>query len=140
MLFSFENNSQKTDIGLLIIRLGVGLMMLFSHGWPKLIKLLNDDPIQFADPFGLGAGFSLFLTVFAEVLCSILITLGLFTRGACIPLIITMLVAAFIIHADDPFGKKEFALLYLIPYVLILLSGAGRYSLDALFQKKSNAV
>ncbi len=43
-----------------------------------------------------------------------------------------------IIHGDDPFKKKEFALLYLMPYLLFLLSGAGRYSVDAMIGKKES--
>jgi putative oxidoreductase len=112
------------------MRLTVGTMMIYSHGWPKLLKFFTDEPISFADPIGLGMETSLILTVFAEVFCSFLLIIGLGTRIATIPLIITMLVAIFAIHWDDPFGKKEFALLYLVPYVSIFLMGAGRYSLD----------
>jgi putative oxidoreductase len=55
---------------------------------------------------------------------------GLFTRLSVIPLIITMLVAAFVAHAGDPFSSKEPALLYLIPYLALLFSGPGKFSLD----------
>lgn len=136
LLFSFEKNSNLTDVGLLLLRVFVGFTMLFSHGWGKMLKLFGDEPIQFADTFGIGPAATLFLVVFAEVVCSFLIAVGLLTRAAAIPLIITMLVAVFIIHWGDPFGKKEFGLLYLLPYILLLLSGAGRYSLDAIFGKK----
>ena len=113
----------------------VGGMMLFSHGWRKLMKYFADEPISFGNPIGLGEEMSLALTVFAEVFCSVLLIVGLATRWATIPLIITMLVAVFIVHGDDPFGKKEFALLYLTPYIVFMLTGAGRYSLDAIFNK-----
>lgn len=83
----------------------------------------------------MGATFSLILAVFAEVVCSILIGLGLLTRLASIPLIITMLVASFMIHATDPFAKKEFALLYLLVYLVVFVIGSRKYSLDALLQK-----
>jgi putative oxidoreductase len=42
-----------------------------------------------------------------------------------------MVVAAFIIHGDDPFAKKEFALLYAIPFLTLVFTGAGKFSLDA---------
>ena len=134
-IFDTKQQQKLTDISLLLLRISVGFMMLYSHGWGKLLKFFGDDPITFADPIGLGAITSLILTVFAEFFCSILLMLGFGTRLASIPLIITMLVAIFIIHWDDPFGKKEFGLLYLVPYIIIFLMGAGRYSLDALIFK-----
>lgn len=76
------------------------------------------------------------LVVFAEMFCSLAIILGFAVRLAAIPLIITMLVAAFIIHGDDPWQKKEFALLYLTPFLVLVFSGAGRYSLDMMLFKK----
>jgi putative oxidoreductase len=90
----------------------------------------------FPDPIGLGSQISLSLTIFAEVFCSIAIILGLATRLVAIPLIITMSVAVFIIHADDPWQKKEFALLYLVPYLTLVFTGAGRFSLDAVIKKR----
>ena len=103
--------------------------MAYSHGWGKLQKLLSGD-MGFADPIGIGEELSFVLTVFAEFLCGILVALGLFTRAALIPLMITMAVAVFIVHADDPFSKQEFGLLFLVPYVTLFLAGPGKFSLD----------
>ena len=129
----FYPNNVST--ALLILRVVIGILML-THGWGKMETLFSGEPIQFADPIGLGANFSLTLAVFAEVLCSILLILGLGTRLAAIPLLITMLIAAFIVHANDGFGKQEFALLYAVIYLTITLIGAGKYSLDYLISKK----
>lgn len=123
------------DVGLLLLRVTFGGLMLINHGWGKMMKLLGDDPIQFADPIGIGETASLALTVFAEVICAALITIGFLTRWAIIPLIITMLVAIFIVHISDPFKKMEMAILYLIPYVVLWMNGAGKYSVDALLKK-----
>lgn len=122
------------DIGKLILRLGLGAFML-GHGYPKLMKLFAGGEIQWADPIGLGPTTSLILAVFAEFVCSILLIVGFKTQWASIPLIITMFVAAFIVHADDPWGKKEFALLYAIGFIAIALIGPGKYSLDNRFGK-----
>ena len=123
------------NIIILIMRLAVAALMM-THGYPKLIKLLGSDEIQFADPIGLGPALSLALVVFAEFLCSIFIGIGLGTRMASIPLIITMLVAAFITHGSDPIGKKELALLYLLIYLTLLVVGSRKYSLDYLITKR----
>lgn len=125
-----------TDIVSLLLRLVFGGLMLINHGWGKMMKLFTGDPTEFADPFGMGAPVSLGLAVFAEVLCAALLVLGLFTRWAVVPLIVTMLVAIFVIHIEDPFKKMEMAIIYLTAYAAIGLNGPGSYSLDALFRKK----
>lgn len=119
-----------TSIGLLVLRASFGLMMLFSHGLGKLTGFAENSD-KFPDPLGVGNSLSMGLAIFAEFGCSILIILGLATRFAAIPLIVTMAVAVLVIHADDPWNKKEFALLYLAPFLTLVFTGAGRYSLDA---------
>ena len=122
-------SSLKSDLGLLILRLtGAGLIL--THGVPKLSRLFAEGPIEFGDPIGIGAGPSLFLAVFAEFLCAVLVLIGFKTRWASIPIIITMAVAAFIVHAADPFGNKEKALLFLGIFLAIFLLGPGKYSID----------
>lgn len=119
----------QIDLGLLILRVGAGGLML-THGTPKLLKLFGSEEIAFADPFGVGMGITLALAVFAEFICSILVILGLGTRLAVIPLIATMSTAAFLIHATDPFQRKEMPLIYLLIFVVLLITGAGKHSLD----------
>ena len=109
---------------------------MLTHGFPKLLKLFGSEEIVFADPFGIGQGITLTLAVFAEFICAILVILGLGARLAAIPLIITMFTAAFVIHAGDAFNSKELALIYLIIFVVILITGAGKHSLDYLWLKK----
>ena len=124
------------DVGLLVLRVGVGLMMAFSHGLGKMQKLMAGGEIQFGDPIGIGVVPSLFLAGTAEFFASLAVAVGLFTRLAAIPLAITMSVAAFIVHAQDPFAKQEFALLYLFAFVCLIVAGPGRFSLDAVMRKR----
>ncbi|MCR9181567.1 MAG: DoxX family protein [Flavobacteriaceae bacterium] len=128
---------RKTDMAILLLRLGVGGLML-THGIPKLMRLFGSDPIQFGNPIGIGVEASLTLAVFSEVICSVLIIIGLGTRLATIPLIITMAVAFFIVHAADPLQQKELALFFMIVYVVLLLTGSGKYSLDHYFLKRKS--
>lgn len=128
-LFSTGYNAKLADLWLLLLRLSVAGFML-THGIPKLQKVMAGD-MQFGDPLGIGAGPSLILAVFGEVVCSVLLALGLATRFASLGLAITMGVAAFLQHAADPFAKKEMALLYLLIYLTLLVFGPGKYSLDA---------
>lgn len=128
-LLTIEHKPVNIDIALLIARVAIAAFMLV-HGLPKMEKLFSGEPVAFANVFGMGQWLSLGLAVFAEVICSVFILLGLGTRLAVIPLIITMLVAVFYIHGADPFVKQEMGLHYLITYVALLIMGSGRYSLD----------
>lgn len=132
-IFNTNTNSNGLHFWLLLLRIAVACFML-THGWPKLEKVIEGN-YQFADPFGIGAKPSLLLSVFAEAICSILILIGLATRLATIPLIINMAVAAFIAHGQDPFAKKELALLYLLIYITIAVLGPGKYSVDAMLNR-----
>lgn len=127
-------SANATDWASVILRLTFGLLML-SHGIPKLIKLM-DGNMEFGDPIGIGVPASLTLTVFAEVLCSLFIILGLWTRLALISLIITMAVAVFIVHINHDLGTMEPALLYLLAYCSMFLLGSGSFSIDALLKKR----
>lgn len=128
--------AKSIDLALLLLRVIFGSFMIYGHGWRKLLRLFGEAPIQFADPFGLGAVPSLALATFAEIACAFLIIIGLWTRWATIPLIITMLVAAFIANAGQPFGDKELALVYLFAFAAIGIAGPGWYSVDAQLVKK----
>lgn len=121
-------SSLRKDIGLAFLRIAASAMML-SHGIPQLQKLIAGN-FEFADPIGLGAAPSLFLTVIGEFVCPILIIIGFKTRWAAIPAAITMLVAAFIVHGADPFATKEKAMMYAAFFFAIALLGPGKYSID----------
>lgn len=123
------------NLSLLLVRLFFGSSMLLNHG---LVKFQKFESIKdsFPDPLGIGSPtLSLFMALFGEVVCAALVTVGLMTRLAVIPLVITMGVAFFVIHADDPFQKKELALAYLVGYSVILFRGAGKLSIDGLLSK-----
>lgn len=143
-----ERKEMSASIGLLILRLGIG-GYLITHGWGKLQMLLAGGAGNFGDPIGLGSTLSLTLVTTSEFLCALLIILGLATRLAAVPVVITMAVAALVIHARDPWTmeaaanaffsgasktwfSKEPAMLYLIPFLSLVFTGAGKLSLDGL--------
>lgn len=127
------------DLAALILRVGAGSYMLFGHGLGKAQKLFAGGEIHFSKVFGLSPVINLVLASFAEAVCAALVIIGFQTRLASIPLIITMLVAAFMIHGQDPWfshgasgGSKEFAMIYLIPFLAIFFTGSGKYSIDGM--------
>lgn len=122
------------SIGLLILRVSCGLMMIQGHGWSKLMNF-GEKAATFSNPVGLGSYLSFSLVVFAEFFCAVAIILGLATRFVAIPIIITMSVVVFIVHSDDPWRRSELAALYIVPFLMLVFSGAGDFSLDRLIRK-----
>lgn len=134
-LLTPQTNSAKINYTSLILRVAFGLMMI-PHGYGKILSFSDYAP-HFLSFMGLGSELSLALAIFAEFFCAILVVLGLGTRLAIIPLLVTMLVAFFIAHGADPFAKKEPSLIYLVTFTCIFILNAGKYSLDALIFKRS---
>jgi putative oxidoreductase len=122
------NEYVSPDVAVLLLRIGAAALIM-THGIPKLMRIL-DGNFNFGDPLGLGPTLSLILVTFAEAFCAILVLMGLFTRVALIPLIINLTVIVFVAHADDPFGRKELPLLFLINFIVLFFTGPGKYSLD----------
>lgn len=137
-LLSVNHVPGNINAALLIGRISIAAFM-WTHGLPKMDKFA-ETPVRFMEVLGMSHFISLSLTVFAEVICSLFILLGFATRLAVIPLLITMLVAVFYVHGNDPFGKQEMGLLYILTYVMLLIMGSGKYSIDNLLYKKRNDV
>lgn len=145
-LFDCGTRDATASLGILVLRIGTGLMMLLGHGIGKIQTFAEKkDGFPVPDFFPLNRmsnPVSLMATIGAEVGCAALIILGLATRPAAFILAFTMIVAAFNIHATGPWfmaggpGSKEPALLFLIPAIAILLTGAGQYSFDAALHKE----
>ena len=123
----------QSDLALLILRLSMGGLML-THGIPKL-KLLSAETLEFINPIGVGQWPTLILAIIAEVICPIMVILGIKTKWASVPTIIAMAVAAFLVHANDPFAHKEKALLYFFGFLVIFFVGSGKFTLPALLKK-----
>jgi putative oxidoreductase len=122
------------DMAALLLRLIFGGLFIY-HGWGK-IEGYNTILPQFPDIIGIGAKLSYNLVIFAEFVCGILVVLGLLTRLAVIPILITMIVAYFKALAGAAFQMKELAFLFLLLTLVILLLGPGRYSVDRLLYKE----
>jgi len=132
------SNTVVASVGLLVLRVWVGLSMAFGHGLGKLTTF-SERAVEFADPLGVGSQISLGLTVTAEFFCALALALGVLTRGVVVPLVINMAVAGFVIHSADPFRRKELALIYLAIFVTLLITGPGKYSIDGLFSKRQKS-
>jgi putative oxidoreductase len=146
-LFDCGFRDATASLGILALRLMIGLMMLIGHGIPKIqgfaaaakdFYVPDFFPLKYMSPT-----VSLIASISAEAGASTLIILGLATRPAAFVLGFNMVVAAFGVHAGAAWFmgqgvpvSKEPALLYLIPMIALILSGAGGFSMDALVYKE----
>lgn len=121
------------NIALLVLRVGMGLMML-SHGYNKLVHF-STMKNKFMNFLGMGSTVSLSLSLFAELFCAVFVIIGLFTRFSVLPLVIGMSVALFKAHNAAIFGDGEKAALYLAGFIAILLVGPGKASVDGMMGK-----
>ena len=132
-LFSIKYSDNAVSFAALLLRVAIGAMML-PHGFSKLMSFATNSG-KFSDPFHIGSTASLCLSIFAEVFCASFIILGLFTRFACIPLIINMTVALWYAHHWQVFGEGEKAALFLASFLTLIFIGPGKVSLDRFISK-----
>jgi putative oxidoreductase len=134
-------NPIHKDLGLLILRVVVGLTMLLFHGWGKITGGVDRWAAIGSNMESVGItifpAFWGFMAGFSEAVCSLLLILGLFFRPAVALLAFTMLVAALrhlgLPEGDPGSGWKgaSHALELLAVYVALLLTGAGRFALGS---------
>ena len=127
-LFPMKPDGTAISLLLLALRLLFGGLLL-SHGIQKWTNF-ESMSAAFPDPLGVGHSVSLGLAIFGELFCSIGFILGALYRLAMIPMIFTMIVAFFVVHANDVFAVKELAFIYLVVFILMYIAGPGKFSID----------
>jgi putative oxidoreductase len=130
-LLSTNYSAGAFNTAMLLLRIVVGLVML-KHGYEKLTHFQEQVP-EMINFMGIGQKASLVLVIFAEFFCSLLLIIGLFSRFAAIPLLITMFVALWKVHHMDFLGEDAIAL-YITCYTLIILVGPGKISVDSMIK------
>jgi putative oxidoreductase len=119
------------NLSIFLLRISLGILICLNHGLPKLANY-STWRRDFYNPFHIGSGLTLALSIFAEVFAAMLLVLGLFSRLSAFILVINMLFASFIYHRGHPIDTYENALLYLAGFLCILLVGPGKISVDGI--------
>ncbi len=135
-IFTPGNDSKLTSLGLLVLRLWLGLTMLLHHGMDKVYNF-NTYTTKFPDPLHIGVTPGLILVVFAETAGAVLLALGFLTRFGALVLAIDMGVAFFLVHKSLDGG--ELAFIYLAAFVALLIAGPGKFSVDKIVFGKGSS-
>jgi putative oxidoreductase len=135
-----SGNAINIDFGLLLIRLIIGLLMAF-YGYEKFIHFnemaASDFWMKNVSFLGMSSKIALGLTIFAELVCSILLILGLFTRISlffllfCMGWIFLVIFPFSILDKGDNGYQFNDAFVYFMIYLGLFFTGPGKYSLDA---------
>lgn len=128
LLFPTKPNTTKASLLLLAVRIIFGILLM-NHGIQKWSNF-QELSTAFPDPLGIGSPISLGLAIFGELVCSMAFIVGFLYRLAMIPMIFTMIVAFFIVHANDVFAVKEMAFIYLVVFIVMYIAGPGKFSID----------
>ena len=136
-MFLYSAGLTFTNMARLFMRLFTGVM--FMQFGIRQISYFNELAPSFYSVMGLGGETSLLIMILIEIICSTLIILGLFTRFALIPPIISMVVAEYIV-AQYVFGVDNLTfygwqamflpIMFLGIFIFMMLAGPGKISLD----------
>jgi putative oxidoreductase len=132
-LFSTRYSENGMSFALLILRIAAGGLIM-THGYSKLISFASRSS-TFSDPYHIGHSTSMALVIFAEFFCGALIVMGLLTRLAAVPLIITMATVVFSVNHGKLTGNGELPVLFLACFITLLFAGPGKVSIDRLIGK-----
>src|SRR5580698_3447238 len=130
-IMSTNYSAAAFNVATLFLRVAFGILIFLIHGLTKLNKFTEMQNL-FPDPLHVGHRFSLIIVIFAEVVCSLLLVIGLFSRLAAFVLFIDVTVAIFMVHLGQPVDKFEVAILYSAVYFSLVLIGPGKISVDGM--------
>lgn len=132
-LFPNRFSGKLSSLLILVVRVVFGVLF-FMHGVDKMMNF-NTLVVGYPSVLGFGSYTTLMVTIFCEFCCSLFLIAGLLVRIMTVPMIISMGVAFFDIH-DAIISEGVLSLIYFIVFILLFLTGAGRYSLDYLIDSR----
>jgi putative oxidoreductase len=122
-LFATNTGPRSISCGLLVLR-AAGLSLFLKHGLEKLTGY-STMVQHFPDPIHIGAHAGLAYALLSDGICSVLVVIGLATRPASAVILINLLTVFFFVH------HAELVSLYIIIFATLMVTGPGRFSIDA---------
>lgn len=120
----------RVSLGLLFLRACGGALMLQGRAatWAAMIQ---PNRALLSHPFGPGGELGWILTLLSEGLCTLLVMLGVFTRLAAVPPLVSLLVVGLAMPVGTAWSLRAPWLQLALPFFVLTFTGAGEYSFDA---------
>jgi putative oxidoreductase len=135
-LFGSATTGPTGDAGMMLLRVFAGLALVYQHGRGKIPP--SEGFVGRVDGMGFPAPeMFAWMAGIAEVGGGLLLAVGLLTRPVAAILVVHFIIVAFLAHAGDPFGRRELPLFFLFTSLMFVLTGAGRYALDAVIHRRA---
>ena len=132
-LFPQYLRGKGVSLLILVVRVFFGILF-FTHGLDKMMNF-NELVDSYPSVLGFGSYMTLMVSIFCEFCCSLFLIAGLLDRIMTIPMIVAMGVAFFDIH-DALFPEGELAFIYFIVFIVLFVTGPGKFSVDYLIDTK----
>lgn len=125
-----HQQDNRGHLGLLLLRLFVGLRLVYGVldnvlSWEHMLRFrdfleLNDFPFPI---------YCAVISVYAQLLCGMLIIFGIFFRWASSIMVINFLVALVMVHRGDSVEEMTTPLLLVFIHFFFALNGPGKYTI-----------
>jgi putative oxidoreductase len=123
-------------LSLLIFRVAASVELIIAHGLKK-IGVGVEKAEMIPNPLHLPEGLNSVFAIGGNLFFPLLIIIGFLTRVAILPILAITLTGYFLVHWQDPVLVKDTPYIYSIIYLLLLVLGPGKYSVDYLIHKKT---
>jgi len=130
----WKNLSNYRDAALLFLRVTLGTLFIYVHGWRNLAGGLARWKVVGGAMKHVGISFWPafwgFMAAFSETIGVGLLIVGLAFRPSCVLLVITMAVAAISDYHQHGLGAASHALELCLVFIALIFVGPGKYSVD----------
>ncbi|HZH97213.1 MAG TPA: DoxX family protein [Flavisolibacter sp.] len=134
-IISVFPSANSFNIVMLLFRIALSLELIVVHGFKKVgLNVAAAEKIP--NPLQLNEALNYTFAVSANLVFPVFVILGLFTRIAILPILAVTVTGYFAVHWNDPLPVKDMPFMYSLSYLLVLVLGPGRYSIDYFIDKK----
>jgi len=114
---------------LLLFRIAASAELIAAHGLKKIgVGVTEAETVP--NPLHLPEAFNQVFATAANLVFPLFVIAGLFTRLATLPVLAVTLTGFFVVHLHDPILVRDTPYIYSVVFLLILVIGPGKYSLD----------
>lgn len=131
------------DVAPLVLRVALGVIFAW-HGYDKIFNTGLEGVAGFLGSIGIPLpGIMVYVLAYGELVFGLFLVVGFLTHWSAKYAVIVALVAFFLVHMQNGFavsnGGYEFIMLIFAAAVSVMITGAGKYSVDAMWKKKKQS-